>query len=149
MAFACEGVGEESEAKISIKAIESGKGGMASGTGKCPENAKKEVTYKNLTEWCEYEVKNENIRAEEVEVRSENISLPKTGECWEKCLNPVAPGAGAECKENMTKLARNGKCYRKLEYITEPAKETEASSDVIVKATGGATGSAELKQLAK
>jgi hypothetical protein len=149
-ALACEGAGTETQ-KIVIKEIESGEGERPTGKKECRKNPEgTKIAYKVLGEWCEFEIKNENLN-EEVEVRSIAWNLPKTGECWEKCLASDKPATGAECKELETKLKPKGAnaCYEKMFYVAEPKVETPANYDIITKSTGGAAGTAELLQLAK
>jgi hypothetical protein len=140
LALGCEGVAEVQ--KLSIKPIESGTGGVASGKGSCPKVLLKPtvVLFKNLTEWCEYEVKNENA-VEKVILEPKPGIVPK-GECEfaneEYCigfLNKVPVGKN-ECKKGtVLPVGIGNQCYVRVEYEKKPSKGGKEPTSLIIKSS--------------
>ncbi len=137
IAIACEG-GEAQT--ISLTPVEWGVHEVKGGD--CPENAgKTEVVFTAVTEWCEYEVKNETVN-EAVIVRQAILEVPLP-ECefggGKYCLI-YQPSYGAECEDGVTVLAKNGgKCFVRLYYEKKPAGKPKAAT-LRVKTMGQVSG---------
>jgi hypothetical protein len=130
--FACEGGGPE--ANISIKPVESSRGG-----GGCHQNLlKTEVIFENINEWCEYEIKNENTT--EKLLLAQKQTYVKNGKCefagGALCLDLVAVAAGkTRCGTGTILPVGVGKeCYDRLQYEKKPAGGGEEKLALVVEA---------------
>lgn len=141
LSYMSTGGGEKQ--KISITPNEGNVGG-----GKCPENAKKEVEFGAVKEWCEYRVKNENA-IEEVTVQK--IELGLFPECVGlTCLVRKNAISIPECSEALkTKLAAGASCFVAVEYNKKPAVAQKTKLRVETKSAGGVVARPQVSQTVK
>jgi hypothetical protein len=141
IALACEGGG------ATLTPFESSEGKH----GKCPkENIAGEPVFKNLKEWCEYEIHNgtnEELEVQEVGMLEANPGCKFEG--TQLCVEIVTKAAQKpECQTLKNLLAGNS-CFDRTEYTHEPAVEEEMKFLVKLKAKGGAVTRLEAKQKAR
>jgi hypothetical protein len=117
VALACEGGAEEQ--RVTLTPIERGERNVPSGTRTC-ENARREVIFTRLEQWCEYEVKNNT--AEEVTVESREGGYEVGSECARLlCLGTLVSIRRPFCEAGgRTRLRAGRECYVSAEYVREP-----------------------------
>jgi hypothetical protein len=136
VALACEGTAEEQ--RISLTPIESGERNRPSGTRTC-ENARREVVFTIVEQWCEYEVKNNNAR-EEVTVEVLEAGYERGGECERLlCLGTLVPIRRPLCEAGRTRLVITRECYISVEYLRKPRARERALFRVRTRSTGNQT----------
>jgi hypothetical protein len=149
---ACGCEAEKPEAQnILIKPIESGEGAVKSNTGKCPEimiGGAPKVNFKKLTEWCEYEVVNENNgpKKEEVTVEAEAFVYLAKCNAVGGCLGFKAPAKAPECNVGV-KLKAKKMCYDTVEYVRKPAAQEETAYRVETQSEKGAVAKTVANQI--
>ena len=119
-----------------------------SGGGTCPEKEGK--LYFSVTgQWCEVQLKNENL-VEEISVEREEAKVTPECNFGEKvlCVATKVPLNKPECEEGKTKLkALGGVCYNTLQYFKKPASKGEVTYRVETMSTGHVGAAVELSML--